>query len=942
MNALLIKIMAVGLTLSQLFTRPDEQPKLHFNPQADQPQVAQHLKEGCAFLTKQFQLENLNLEIVLNLVIDNTKKAEADAAKKPVEGEESLSQKMTRQLDFTALLNAYKIYCKNENIPPNGLNLEEVINFYNTAMKDLPDVGHMKTFRLQESATVLDSKGERFSEIYSENNRRVFVPIAQLPEHVKKAFVAAEDKDFYSHKGVDKIGIIRAFATNIMTPGRPQGGSTITQQVVKNLILNDDLTFERKMREMVLATRLEKVLNKDQILELYLNFVYLGRASWGIEMAARSYFKKSAKDLSVAEAALLAGLTKGPNFYNPESQAARAKDRRQYVLARMKEDKYIPEAAFNSATGSQLGIVPFESPHSRGAFYFLDAIAREAKEKGLLGRPYLVRSTIHPEMQKITERALQEGLVEYEGMSGRARWEGPQGSIADDIAKYKTSWKDILPRVKAKLYDVPWTLATVLDTRNPRVGIADGRVLSLRASSNVVRTLKIYDLVFVAVNEAGNQSSASLRAPPQVQGAAVVIENKTGRVLGMTGGFSYAASPLNRALNAIRQPGSTLKPFIYLSALNLGFQPNTLIPDTPVYLPPIERGGKYWSPKNYDGGSRGLVTMRRAVEQSLNLPTARIMSELGKTPTEGLDYIRGVFQELGIYSKPERFFPIVLGAQPARLIDMAVAYATIANDGLKPSVHFIESIEDGGKALYQRPRFNTQPLTSVDRVSFYQLRRILMGTVVRGTATKIKDLDGIVAGKTGTSNNENDAWFIGFTNDITVAVWIGYDDRNVRSNLGARFTGGRVALPIAEKILRGSFQAYKDKEAMAPPPPEVAALVAEYPIDIYSGQFNGGQFREVFRRDQSGSRIVDSTRRILRNQENYLGFGHVGGEEENPYQTPQWTAQEQYRGPYQQNQGGYYQPGSDSQYEQWRRRQRQVDPNLSRPPWNPFQFFGGQ
>jgi membrane carboxypeptidase/penicillin-binding protein len=936
MNLLLVKIMAVGITVSQLFSNPD-QFKAQFDPEADQAQVAQHLKAGCAFMMGKFNAEDVDFDLLFNTAISESKKAQAQPSTAPGT---TISQKLTKDLDFELLFKTYKIYCKNENISAPEINLAEVIKFYNEALKDLPDISHMKTFRLEESAVVLDRNGERFSEIYSKNNRRTFVPIAQIPEHVKKAFVAAEDKNFYSpqHNGLDVIGIIRAFSSTMSGEGRPQGGSTITQQVVKNLILNDDLTFERKMREMVLAVRLEKVLTKDQILELYLNFVYLGRASWGVEMAAKSYFGKSIRDVSPAEAALIAALAKGPNYYNPEQQPDRARGRRHYVLGRMKEDKALSDADYASADSSPLGVKPFETPHSRGAFYFLDAIQREAKEKGLLGKPYVVKSTIHPEMQKITDQALRDGLVEYEGASGRAKWTGTQGSIADDIKKYQTKWQDLLPRLKGKLYDVPWTLAVVLDPRNSRVGLADGRVVQVRGGANIIRTLAVYDLVFVVLQDVGNnQVVASLRTTPQVQGSVVVIENRTGSVLAMSGGFSYAGSPYNRALDAVRQPGSTLKPFIYLAALNLELQPNTLIPDAPVYLPPIERGGKPWSPKNYDGGSRGLVTIRRAIEQSLNLPTARIMSELGRTPTEGLDYVRGVIQEVGIYEKAERYYPTVLGSQPTRLIDMAQAYATVANDGLRPTIHFIESIEDAGKPVY-KPNLDLRPLPSVDRVSFYQLRRILMGTVARGTAVKLKDLYGSIAGKTGTSNNENDAWFMVFTNDLTIGVWVGYDDRNVRSNLGARFTGGRVALPIAEKILRASFQSYKPQELMAGPSPDVAPKVAEYNINVTSGQFGGGDFKEVFRRDQSGTRIIDSTRRILKNHENALGYGEGRGEEENPYQMPQLADQDQWRGQYgRRYQGGYYQPGYEDPYAQ-RRQQQRVDPNYR--PF--FPFFGGR
>lgn len=951
MNAVLIQVLALGLTLSQLFTKPPEQVKLQFNPQTDQAEVEQILKSGCGFVTERFKAGKLNIELLIKMAQDKSIKAKEDAAAKGAAAgaPDGVTKKMAKDMDYDGLLVAYKLYCKNESIAGHGIKLDEVIQFYNSAFKDMPRIDHMKNFKLEESATVLDRNGQRFSEIYSANNRRLFVPFNQIPEHVKKAFVSAEDQNFGKHPGIDVFGIIQAFVNNLMTDGRPNGGSTITQQVVKNLILNDDVTFERKMREAVIATQLEKVLSKDQILELYLNFVYLGRASWGVEMASRSYFGKSVKDIDVAEAALLAGLVQGPNWNSPETQPERAKARRKYVLDRMKEDG-LPADAHSAALQKPISIIPFESPHKRGAYYFLDAIRREAKEKGLLGKPYVVRSTIHPELQKLTESSLQDGLVEYETKSGRARWTGTQGSIADDIAKYQVSWKEILPKVKARLYDVPWTLATVLDTKQARVGLADGRVVALRSNAEVLKSLKIYDLVFVVLTESGANTTATLRATPQVQGAVVVLDNKTGQVLSMTGGFSFADKPYNRALDAQRPTGSTLKPFVFLSALNLGYQPNTLLPDVPLSFAPIARGGKVWSPKNYDGKYRGLVTMRRAVEQSINVPTARMMRDMLETPAKGLDYIGEVTRLMGIYEKPEHYYPFILGTQGARVIDMARAYATIANDGLMPTPHFIEGIEDNGKTVPVGTGSELKAVPSsaqvkIDRASFYQMRRILMGTLTRGTATAIKDLSGFVAGKTGTTNDQNDAWFVGFTNDITVAVWIGYDDRHVRANLGDGFTGAKVALPIAEKILRGSFQLYKEKQAFAPAPPEVAAMVADYSIDIVSGQFgtNGqGNFQEVFRRDQSGTRIIDSIYKILRPGEDQTPYGQYSGGDDTFQQDPQFSEQDYWRQqPYNQPRD-YYQPGAESQYDYGRRRQRRVDPNLVNPFFQNFPFFGGQ
>ncbi len=958
MNALMVKLMAIGITVTQVFTKPVDQIRVQFNPQTDEAAVHQILRDGCAYMMKQFGQEQIDLEPLFLMMIENTKaaqkkaKAESELDTELVpKKEESFSERLSRQIDLDLMLKSYKFYCKNEASEGAGIQLAEVITFYNEVMKDLPDVKLLRGYKLPESTIVLDGNGQRFNEIFGDGNRRTHIPLSEIPEHVRKAFIAAEDKSFYQHSGLDIHGVIRAFASALTSAGRPQGGSTITQQVVKNLLLNDDLTFERKMREMVLAARLEKVLSKDEILELYLNMIYLGRSSWGIEMAAKSYFGKSARDLTVAEAALLAGLTKGPNYYNPAKNMERAKDRRQYVLGRMKEDGYIEDNSFQTANAQGIELVEFESPRLRAGFYYLDAIARQAKELANLElnkSSYTIQSTIHTQLQKAVERSLQDGLASYEASTGRRTWSEPQGSIAEDIEKYQTTWQAVLPQVKARMYDVQWTLAVVLDTRRPRVGLADGRELPLQGPASHIKRFKVYDLIFVSLKSSGRNTVAELKIPPDVQGAAVVIENKTGRVLAITGGFSYAASQFNRATDALRQPGSTLKPFIYLAALNLGYQPNTLIPDVPVRLPPIEARGDWWSPKNYDGGSRGLVTIRRAVEQSLNLPTARIMSQLGSSPREGLAYVQDITKRLGLYEETVKYYPWVLGAQPVRLLDLALAYATVANDGLKPQAHFFDRIESNGQVVYQRPPSTLRPMNEIQRdsvpnsyrIPFYQLRRILEGTLERGTATAMKSLAGKVAGKTGTSNDENDAWFVGFTKDITVAVWVGYDSRRIRRGLGHRFTGGRVALPIAQKILEASFEVYKPAEPLPPPPSEIVSLIAEAPVNLLTGQVGAGQFREVFRRDPSGRYVINSRTRLLRGHEVALGYRQGPSEEDNPFGAPSWDPRFGGWPPYAPRMPGpppgYYNPGAENPYEMGRRRRRQVDPFFGYPP-----FFRG-
>lgn len=1072
MNALIIKLMAVGLTVSQVFTKSPDQVRTQFNPQTDQAIVAQHLKEGCGFMMKQFKTEKIDIEPTLLLMIENEKRAreQEEANRTPVvtdEGDLSgaprppapavapvappadFREQLARDIDVEMVLTLYKAFCKNEQVDLSKVKYDEVINYYNEQLKNLPDLNFLKTYKLPESTVVLDRNGERFSEIF-EGNRRKFVPISQIPKHVIDAFIAIEDKTFHQHNGLDPSGVARAIYSSAVGSGRPQGGSTITQQLIKNLVLNDDLTFERKMREMVLAHRLDakKILKKEEILELYLNMIFLGRSSWGVEMAAQSYFKKSIRDVTPSEAALLAGLTAGPGSFSPDRDLEKATRRRQNVLFEMKKNGSLTDEAFKLATAEPIkdAVKIFESPSKRGGYYFLDVIKREAKEIAkveLNSKSHIVKSTIHAQLQKEAERALQEGLHTYEINAKRyGDWQGARdnlanemkraganwkdllkrrfetfdhqwplaivlstrpykvgllngkelplqgaltnrlklhdlvfvniegekeaetaklkitpvvvGSIKREITRYQTTWQDSLQRARGQFYDVPWTIAVVLNSR--QVGLADGRTLPLRGNQNLINALEPYDLIFVNLTQ-GREATATLKIPPAVQGAVVVMENRTGRVLAMAGGFSYGDSKYNRAYDAARQPGSTLKPFVYLAALNLGFQPNTLIPDTPYPLPPLERGQQPWTPRNYDRSSRGLVTMRRAIEQSLNLPTVRMMAELGRTPSEGLDYVRGITQELGIYKNPTRYYPFVLGADPARLLDMASAYAAVANSpfsnekfgikagepnapaGLRPKPRFFDTIEADGRMVFPQPRFNLQPSPSIDAVSYFQLRRILEGTLERGTATALKDMKGFVAGKTGTSNNVRDVWFAGFTNDIVVITWVGYDNDNVHDSLGDRYTGGRLALPIAEKILRASFQHYRQPEALAGPSQFLRSETADYAMDLVSGEF-GGNFRETFRRDEGGRNIINSHRQILKGGENMLGYGQTGpsAEEMELRGIPGWGPQEDRLPPgYYRPQlpPGYYNPGYEDQYEMWRQRQRQIDPYYRFP-------FGGR
>ncbi|HEY6670128.1 MAG TPA: transglycosylase domain-containing protein, partial [Methyloceanibacter sp.] len=642
-------------------------------------------------------------------------------------------------INFADLQTAYRQFCKNELVPVSVVDLGAVIDFYNKATAELPDHTKLKGMKLPGASIVLDRKGERFAEVFEENQRRVWVALAEIPAHVQKAFLAAEDRRFYQHKGIDERGLIRAFIGNLAASGRPQGGSTITQQIVKNLLVGEDLTYERKIREMIVASRVEHALSKAEILELYLNSVYLGRGSWGIELAARSYFGKPAKELTLEEGALIAGLTKGPNFFNPDRHPGRAQERLAYVLSRMQEDGAIAAGQPGRGLPALPTLVAYERPRRDIGFHFVDQVAREAKSlagiDAITANSYTVRSTINVQLQRAVEGALQEGLSRYERSAGRVQFRSAEANLGQAVQRIEADkktpdkrppWQRALANARLPLYDVHWTPAIVVEKPGGkkgeawRVGLTDGRILPLSVdNATAQRKLTLYDVVLVRVTDGkGKVARAELRVRPLVQGTVVVLENRTGRILAMTGGFSYPLSQLNRVTQAVRQPGSAIKPLSYLAALRNGLQPNTLVSDEPITLPPLGGGRArerdYWTPKNYDGGSGGILTLRRALENSRNLATVHLLDGgIENSPEASLDRLCKLALEAQIYRECLRYYPFVLGAQPVRPIDLAAFYATIANEGLHPAPHVIDSIERNGAVIYRHDVKSSVMVSSV-------------------------------------------------------------------------------------------------------------------------------------------------------------------------------------------------------------------------------------
>jgi membrane carboxypeptidase/penicillin-binding protein len=573
----------------------------------------------------------------------------------------------------------------------------------------------------------------------------------------------------------------------------------------------------------------------------------------------------------------------------------------------MQEDGAITAEEAAAARETTPALVPFEKPQRDFGFVFADQATREARTlagtHGVTSKSYTIRTTIDVPLQRSVEEALQEGLSRYERNAGRVRFQGPEANLAAAIARIegqpkagaatatnakaadraaadraaadkRPAWQRALANARLPLYDVHWTPAVVVQTRGGKraadglqVGLADGRIVPLAGDSGSIRRdIKLYDVVLVRLSDAKGKSAgrAELRVRPEVQGTAVVLENKTGRILAMTGGFSYPLSQLNRATQAQRQPGSAIKPLSYLAALENGLQPNTLIRDEPITFPPIGGGhGEGWSPKNYEGGGSGIITLRQALENSRNLATVHLLDGgIAAKPAQSLDRLCSLAQEMSIYRDCVRYYPFVLGAQPVRPIDLAAFYAAIANEGVRPTPHAVEAIAQDG-VTYAREAPPPVIPSAADRAAFYQLKTMMQGVLQRGTARALASLAPYAAGKTGTTEDENDTWFVGFTNEITVAVWVGYDNAgDAHRTLGEGSTGASVAAPIFQTIVEAVWRHGMSKTVLAPPSAQARTALSCNSPDPESGKSRRRGSDECLRLDQKG-RAMDARYRLI-------------------------------------------------------------------------------
>ena len=698
--------------------------------------------------------------------------------------------------------------------------------------RDLPDHNQLAAYEPPVMTRVHAGDGRLLAEHARE--KRLFVPVSAMPKRVVQAFLAAEDKSFYEHFGVDPISVANAVVTNLVNMAgngdrRPIGASTVTQQVAKNFLLSGELSFSRKIKEAILAMRIEDAFTKDQILELYLNEIYLGAGSYGVAAAALNYFDRSLNDLSLEEIAYLAALPKAPNNYHPVRKPEAAVARRNWVLGQMVANGAVSETEAEAAMRAPLRTRDRAPETFVEAPHFAEEVRRWLQARygddTLYEGGLSVRTTVDPTLQAVADRALRSGLVAYDQRRG---WRGPLTQV--DPAG---DWRQALVAEELSPVPAPWRLAAVLTVEAGRaeIGFADGAVGSIqladltwaRAARGKGRlgpevtaahqVLSAGDVVPVEpVN--GREGAFALRQIPAASGALVALDPHTGRVLALVGGFDFATSEFDRATQARRQPGSAFKPFVYLAALDSGYTPASIVLDAPVVIDQGEHLRK-WKPENYTERFYGPSTLRVGLEESRNLMTLRVAQDIGMRTVA--DYAA----RFGLYEDLPELPSAALGSMETTPLDLAVAYAMLVNGGRKIEPAFVERIQDrNGRTVYRRdvrecdrcrpgewhhqlPPIlrDTRPVIADPRTT-YQVVSMLEGAVQRGTGRALRNLGASIGGKTGTTNEFRDAWFVGFTPDLVAAAYVGFDQPQ---SLGRKESGGRVAAPIVRDFFAGAL-----------------------------------------------------------------------------------------------------------------------------------------
>jgi penicillin-binding protein 1A len=686
-----------------------------------------------------------------------------------------------------------------------------------TFSNSIPDYRFLKNYKPPVSSKMYSGNGELVADFSKE--KRIFVPYEAIPKNVINSFLSAEDKNFFSHPGVDAKGVMRAIINNIqnlMSSKRLEGASTITQQVAKNFLLTNEVSLNRKIKEAILAFRIERALSKERILELYLNQIYLGSGAYGVAAASLEFFDKSIKELNYNEAALLAALPKAPSRYNPYKNKDLAKFRRDLVLKNLYENYFIDQNKYLELKDQPIELKKVKKVFLENAQYYIEDVRKNIIEKltydKVYNQGYNINTPINLDLQKFATQSLRNGLVSYDRRKG---WRGPIKNI-----KYSKDWYQKIEKKFRLEKSIGWQIAiikkinqfnSIIETENGLQSLINFKDISW-TKKEFKDLFNVGDVIYV---KKVNTNSHSLQQLPKINGGIVVMDPFTGRVLALSGGFSFKNSEFNRVSQAFRQPGSAFKPFVYALALENEYTPSSLILDAPLVL---DQGIdlKKWKPENYGKKFYGLSTLRVGLEKSRNLMTVRIAQNLG------VDKIANFTKRMNIYKKPEELLSISLGSAETTLLNLTSAYCSFVNGGKLIKPVLIDRIQDSeGNTIINN---ENRKCINCDKISFtgkefpkieddyekvispqtaYQLTSILQGVVERGTGKKLKKLGLNLAGKTGTTNDNTDAWFIGFTSNLVIGVYVGMDNPQP---LGKFETGSKAALPIFEEFVKKSIK----------------------------------------------------------------------------------------------------------------------------------------
>ncbi len=704
---------------------------------------------------------------------------------------------------------------------------------------DLPDYKILANYKPPISSRVHSGEGQLIAEYALQ--KRLFIPYESIPDKVIHSFLSAEDKNFFSHPGVDAKSITRAIIKNIrniFSEKRLEGASTITQQVAKNFLLTSEVSLKRKIKEAILAFRIERAYSKERIMELYLNQIYLGEGTYGIAAASLEYFDKAVAELNYEEAALLAALPKAPSKYNPYKSNKRAKLRRNLVLKNLYENTYIKKEEYENLKKKAIITKKRKIKLLQEANFYSEEVRRIVSDtygyEDLYKGGLSIRTPLNSTYQIEALRALREGLEEYDRRHG---WRGP-------ITNLKT--KDWNKNIKEFVPDksLNWKLAKVIELNklsakieieDKEIGYIDFKNISWTRKKSFENLFNLNDIIYVKKIK---EKKWNLKQLPKINGAIVVMDPYTGRVLAMIGGFSFKLSEFNRATQARRQPGSAFKPFVYAAALENGFTPSTLVLDAPFVIEQGE-GLKTWKPENYGKKFYGPSTLRVGIEKSRNLMTVRVAQKVG------FEKISKITKSFGIYNDVPELLSVSLGAAETTLVQLTNAYCTFVNGGKKVTPIFIDRIQDRrGKTIFNADK---RKCIGCERISYlekeiplikdnrkqiistetaYQITSMMEGVIKRGTGRKLKNLNLPLAGKTGTTNKNMDAWFLGFTSKLVIGVYVGFDEPK---SLGKYETGAKAALPVFKKFVK---QVVKKKDAHPFKVPKSINLVM---VDVETG-----------------------------------------------------------------------------------------------------------